>query len=433
MWCAPCGAQAEAQRAEKLAKELEGATFMPEITRLAAALWAGDDLDAQPAWQRLSANKRSKMLDRIREMKAAKELHEVRGSALLGWDGMGLCAGCGCGMDGVRQCAQAGARSRVAGAGSPTPLWPGGLRRRVTSQLKECTFRPRINKQSAALMADRTMAQQALNLSAHEQLFADAMRRQQKMETLQVRHQAQRHLHSTRRVHRRTASLARGQACSCTLQRACALPLLTRTQAWLPEEATFKPSINKSHAAEVALGRSLEALGIRATSRLGPGAGGGSTADGSPVHVVDRLYLSMEKVRAGVHAERVLAALRGATGSGGVFSGLALAQRGEAQFASLPGVVLLPADQGQAGGEARRAARQRGPRHGPPAVPARGGPRPARARRCDGRRRGAQPLGPAHRRVPVRAGPRGAEAARRRAAGREGGRARRRVQAALHR
>ncbi len=50
----------------------------------------------------------------------------------------------------------------------------------------ECTFKPKINKYSSAMMQERTLAQQTLNLSTHEQLFADAVRRQQKMEALQV-------------------------------------------------------------------------------------------------------------------------------------------------------------------------------------------------------------------------------------------------------
>lgn len=46
--------QAMQIKAEREAKELEGATFAPEITRLAKALWSGGDLESQPAWQRLS-------------------------------------------------------------------------------------------------------------------------------------------------------------------------------------------------------------------------------------------------------------------------------------------------------------------------------------------------------------------------------------------
>ena len=51
-----------------------------------------------------------------------------------------------------------------------------------TLQVRECTFRPRINRTSAAMMSDRAEALKVLNVSAHEQLFQDAVRRQQKMQ-----------------------------------------------------------------------------------------------------------------------------------------------------------------------------------------------------------------------------------------------------------
>lgn len=190
-------AKAATIRAERAARELEGATFTPEITRLAAALWAGDDLDAQPAWQRLSANKRNKTLERIREMKGVREQME----------------------------------------------------------LKECTFKPRINRQSVAMMSERTLAQQMLNMTTHEQLFADAIRRQQKMEQL---------------------------------------------QSWLPEEATFAPAINKSSVTDAAIRRSLEALRAKAVKE-----GGDGSVDGRP-SVVDRLYVSMERSKAKLDEKRAL-------------------------------------------------------------------------------------------------------------------------------
>ena len=77
----PC-LQAAMVRAERSARELDGATFVPEITRLAAALWSGGDLDAQPAWARLSAPKRARALERIREMRSAREEQEVRHGGL---------------------------------------------------------------------------------------------------------------------------------------------------------------------------------------------------------------------------------------------------------------------------------------------------------------------------------------------------------------
>lgn len=49
-----------------------------------------------------------------------------------------------------------------------------------SAQLDECTFKPKVNPTSAALMADRSETLQMLRMSAHEQLFQDALRRQQK-------------------------------------------------------------------------------------------------------------------------------------------------------------------------------------------------------------------------------------------------------------
>jgi len=50
----------------------------------------------------------------------------------------------------------------------------------VVVQLEECTFKPKVNNTSAVLMADRSETLQMLRMSAHEQLFQDALRRQQK-------------------------------------------------------------------------------------------------------------------------------------------------------------------------------------------------------------------------------------------------------------
>lgn len=44
-----------------------------------------------------------------------------------------------------------------------------------TPQLKECTFKPRINQASVVMMAERSGAQKVLQVSAHEQLYADAV------------------------------------------------------------------------------------------------------------------------------------------------------------------------------------------------------------------------------------------------------------------
>jgi len=48
------------------------------------------------------------------------------------------------------------------------------------TQIDECTFKPKVNATSAALMADRSETLHMLRMSAHEQLFQDALRRQQK-------------------------------------------------------------------------------------------------------------------------------------------------------------------------------------------------------------------------------------------------------------
>lgn len=77
---------------------------------------------SQACWQRLSVDKRSKTLEAIREMQSHRE----------------------------------------------------------QAELNECSFKPKINATSAALMADRSETLQMLHMSAHEQLFQDALRRQQK-------------------------------------------------------------------------------------------------------------------------------------------------------------------------------------------------------------------------------------------------------------
>ncbi len=117
-------------RAERAAQELDGATFTPGITRLAAALCAGDEAGGaqqQPAWVRLAApRKPTRAQERLAELRAAQE----------------------------------------------------------QQQLEECTFRPRVDKHSAQLMAGRSAQ---LKLSAYDTLYADAVRRHEKMESLKVR------------------------------------------------------------------------------------------------------------------------------------------------------------------------------------------------------------------------------------------------------
>lgn len=72
--------KAQALKSEREAREMDGATFHPEITELAKALCGGrsDDPDATPAWQRLTSAKRTAVLERLREMKEMKDQAEVR-------------------------------------------------------------------------------------------------------------------------------------------------------------------------------------------------------------------------------------------------------------------------------------------------------------------------------------------------------------------
>lgn len=55
--CNPGGLQAEQQRAERAASELEELTLRPEISGMALKLKAAEGEDRQPAWQRLASRK----------------------------------------------------------------------------------------------------------------------------------------------------------------------------------------------------------------------------------------------------------------------------------------------------------------------------------------------------------------------------------------
>lgn len=46
--------QEERRKAEKQIQEVAGATFKPEISRLAQNLWSPHECTTAPAWQRLS-------------------------------------------------------------------------------------------------------------------------------------------------------------------------------------------------------------------------------------------------------------------------------------------------------------------------------------------------------------------------------------------
>jgi hypothetical protein len=48
------------------------------------------------------------------------------------------------------------------------------------AETRECTFKPAISKRSDRLMSERADTLKSLNLSAHQQLYQDSLRRQQK-------------------------------------------------------------------------------------------------------------------------------------------------------------------------------------------------------------------------------------------------------------
>eukprot|EP00955_Chlamydomonas_euryale_P102712 365441-Chlamydomonas_euryale.AAC.2 len=88
---------ADALKSERAAAELDGVTFHPQITELARALCGADPEAPGTVWSRLSTSKRVQTLERLRDMKQQQEAAEV----------------------------------------------------------KECTFRPRIDPRSRAMMAER--------------------------------------------------------------------------------------------------------------------------------------------------------------------------------------------------------------------------------------------------------------------------------------
>ncbi len=112
--------------------------------------------------------------------------------------------------------------------------------------MQECTFKPVINHKSRAMMSDREELLREMRMSAHEQLFQDAIRRQHKMEEL---------------------------------------------SAWVPDDVTFKPHINQDAMAQEYLRRSFDTLSKSPAK-----------TQGAPV--VDRLYACYEKTKAKQEAAR---------------------------------------------------------------------------------------------------------------------------------
>jgi len=53
-------------------------------------------------------------------------------------------------------------------------------REKEEAEVRECTFKPQISGRSEKLMTERSQTLRSLNVSAHQQLYQDAIRRQQK-------------------------------------------------------------------------------------------------------------------------------------------------------------------------------------------------------------------------------------------------------------
>ncbi|GAX82985.1 hypothetical protein CEUSTIGMA_g10412.t1 [Chlamydomonas eustigma] len=186
--------KAVAEQTQRESQKLQGVTFSPEITALARALCGEGDVESIPAWQRLSQQKRTKTLERLREMRSMKEKEEVQ----------------------------------------------------------ECTFRPVINNKSRVMMSEREEMLREMRMSAHEQLFQDAIRRQHKMEELAT---------------------------------------------WVPDEVTFQPQVNHDHMAQEYLRRSYDTTKISSPAK--------AAAAVAVPPVVERLYARHQKTLEKLEASRV--------------------------------------------------------------------------------------------------------------------------------
>lgn len=172
--------------------EVKGLTFTPAISTHARGLWAKEQL---PAWQRLSKPKKTKTEERLEQLRQEKEVAEV----------------------------------------------------------KECTFRPKINNRSDRLMSERSETMKNLSIRAHDQLFQDAVRRQLR------------------------------QAEYATLY---------------PEDATFQPKLIETNVSREILRRSWDRMGASVDSA------GGSGAAARRANLTDRLYQSYEKLQAKLEEAR---------------------------------------------------------------------------------------------------------------------------------
>lgn len=178
--------KAQRVKAQRDMEEVQGVTFHPEISRHAQTIWGPHEVGSVPVWQRLSKVKMTKAQERLEMLRREKEEAEVR----------------------------------------------------------ECTFKPQISGRSEKLMTERSQTLRSLNVSAHQQLYQDAIRRQQKQQDY---------------------------------------------QHWYPEEVTFQPKLNESAMSREFLRKSLQKEG----SSLGPNASGAERH----MALVNRLYASYEKLQ----------------------------------------------------------------------------------------------------------------------------------------
>jgi hypothetical protein len=164
-------------------------------------------------------------------------------------------------------------------------------RAREEAEAKECTFKPAISKRSDKLMADRSDTLKTLNVSAHHQLYQDSLRRQQKCvlcgsdpslssspaaRALIPRHSCVQH------VTRSPLTLLSSHPPTNQL---CTAPRRQEAYThWYPEDATFQPKLVAT---------------LKLSTLKAKKAAGASTSAASAQPLVDRLYASYERVRAG--------------------------------------------------------------------------------------------------------------------------------------
>eukprot|EP00201_Polytomella_parva_P004719 CAMPEP_0175073044 /NCGR_PEP_ID=MMETSP0052_2-20121109/20299_1 /TAXON_ID=51329 ORGANISM="Polytomella parva, Strain SAG 63-3" /NCGR_SAMPLE_ID=MMETSP0052_2 /ASSEMBLY_ACC=CAM_ASM_000194 /LENGTH=814 /DNA_ID=CAMNT_0016340721 /DNA_START=84 /DNA_END=2525 /DNA_ORIENTATION=- len=196
--------KAELYKSQELDKEMKGVTFKPNVTKKAHDLKYKDsssDDSGDEMWQRLhSRGMRKSTADRLETLRRQREMEEI----------------------------------------------------------SECTFRPRINKTSESLMAQRSETLKILNISHYDQLFQDAIRRQKKSEEMST---------------------------------------------WFPDEVTFHPIVNNDGKAKEYVRRSWDKLAKDPSVRQSLSALGIDPSASNP-SVVDRLYASLKKRDAKIEETR---------------------------------------------------------------------------------------------------------------------------------